>query len=126
MLETFRPELSLKEQRLIKKIVKIQKKSLERLKNNEVNGNDKQIWLIEKEVTEEKFDSDMDKTIGMLDGIYDDPPAFFALPEEEMNMMTHILLNFFEDPKWEKTRRGLFRKLSYLERYPYDIAYSLN
>lgn len=125
-MEKVNPVLTVREKKVIRKIAKVHIQALSRILKNEVEGEDVKLECIKEEIEEEELNDSVNETIGRFENIIRNPPEFFNVPQRDMNLSMHILMNFFEHPKYEVARRSIFRKVYLMEPIPKEVPFSLN
>ena len=126
MQEKVNPILKKAEKRLIRKIARIHIRSLVRILNNEIDGEDVVTTCLQEDITEEQLLGATYESIQKFQDVILKPGEFFNMDDYERNVNVHILMDFFEHPKYETARRSIFRKMLYLEPIPKEIEFSLN
>ena len=125
-MEKVNPVLTKGERKLIKKIARIQIRSLTKILNNDVPDEDVDTICLVEHIDKEELMGTIKNQIGEYKMMVINPGLFFNTRKEESSTNMHILMNFFEHPKYEVSRKAIFRKMLYLEPIPIDVSFSLN
>lgn len=115
-----RATLSAAEETLVQYIVKLQLDSLRDILNRSIHT-DLTMYCLERGITEEKFETEVNKVRRNFKLLQETPESIFSLDDDQISVVKTILVY---TKGHRKAKASLWRKLNILEQL--GIYYSLN
>ena len=112
--------LTRKEEKVIRKIAKVQIRSIVQIiaQNSEV---DITLFCLNEGIDLKQMMKEAKADLKLYTKIYEQPNLFFELSGDNMVIAKHIMWNFTNKPKYDEGRRGVWRKLLCLEIIPISL-----
>lgn len=116
-------QLTLKERKLIRRVVKIQLDTLKAMLENDC-GEDIELWCIKEEIEQGALRKLIRKNIIDFRMIYFKPEQFLDLSSTHLSTFKHILQTVI--PKHQKTKRGIWRKIFINEDLEFHLHHEVD
>jgi len=115
---TFKKVLLTKEEKkLIKRIMRVQIRNLERIRVKDCPM-DITLMMLQEGINEEDYMEGVDKSLKIFREIKENPSRMFDLDEEDISITKHIMFNFANHPKYDVGKKRVWRKLILMELLP--------
>lgn len=117
-MTTYKRVLLTREEKIvIKKMARIQLKSLNEVKAT-CYSPEVVLSLIEENVEMAGFEGSLDRDIKVFSELLTNPREFFNMRECNINLGKHIMFNFLSSTKYEKGRKAVWKKLLIMDTLP--------
>lgn len=111
------------EKRIIRRIAKIQIASISTIVTGDC-PEDLELHCIVEQISRDELVENAMLNLQKFEWIKDKPSALFELDEDNLNICKHILVRYFNNPKYNIGKRRMWKKFILLENIAYVDFYT--